>query len=120
QRCIDWNHDVLKRELGLEEADIIELPVFFLKKFTSCTCHDSQVNMVVLNKELAIPKPFGPIIDEQCALETSVCSLLEPLGLRCSFVDDLLSHHVKKGEVHCGSNTRRAHFAAMHWWDVGP
>ncbi|XP_075929564.1 protein-arginine deiminase type-4-like [Petromyzon marinus] len=79
-----------------------------------------MVNMVVLNKELAIPKPFGPIIDEQCALETSVCSLIEPLGLRCSFVDDLLSHHVKKGEVHCDSNTRRAHFAATHWWDVGP
>ncbi|XP_075929741.1 protein-arginine deiminase type-2-like [Petromyzon marinus] len=121
QRCIDWNRDVLKRELGLEEADIIDLPVlFFLNESKAEAYFPDVVNMVVLNKELAIPKPFGPIIDEQCALETSMCSLLEPLGLRCSFVDDLLSHHVKKGEVHCGSNTRRAHFAAMHWWDVGP
>nr|XP_032825558.1 protein-arginine deiminase type-2-like [Petromyzon marinus] len=121
QRCIDWNRDVLKRELGLEEVDIIDLPVlFFLNKSKAEAYFPNMVNMVVLNKELAIPKPFGPIIDEQCALETSVCSLLEPLGLRCSYVDDLLSHHVKKGEVHCGSNTRRAHFAATHWWDVGP
>lgn len=29
QNCIDWNRDVLKRELGLEEEDIIDLPILF-------------------------------------------------------------------------------------------
>lgn len=29
QGCIDWNRDVLKRELGLEEEDIIDLPILF-------------------------------------------------------------------------------------------
>lgn len=29
QSCIDWNRDVLKRELGLEEEDIIDLPILF-------------------------------------------------------------------------------------------
>lgn len=29
QSCIDWNRDVLKRELGLEDADIIDLPILF-------------------------------------------------------------------------------------------
>lgn len=29
QSCIDWNRDVLKRELGLEDDDIIDLPILF-------------------------------------------------------------------------------------------
>lgn len=32
QKCIDWNRDVLKRELGLSESDIVDIPqLFFLK-----------------------------------------------------------------------------------------
>lgn len=29
QRCIDWNRDILKKELGLTEQDIIDLPALF-------------------------------------------------------------------------------------------
>lgn len=29
QNCIDWNRDLLKRELGLEDEDIIDLPILF-------------------------------------------------------------------------------------------
>uniref|UniRef100_A0A8B9HZ22 Succinate dehydrogenase [ubiquinone] iron-sulfur subunit, mitochondrial n=2 Tax=Anseriformes TaxID=8826 RepID=A0A8B9HZ22_9AVES len=29
QRCIDWNRDILKKELGLTEEDIIDLPALF-------------------------------------------------------------------------------------------
>lgn len=32
QKCIDWNREVLKRELGLSERDIVDIPqLFFLK-----------------------------------------------------------------------------------------
>ena len=32
QECIDWNREVLKRELGLTEQDIVDIPqLFFLK-----------------------------------------------------------------------------------------
>lgn len=32
QKCIDWNREVLKRELGLSESDIVDIPqLFFLK-----------------------------------------------------------------------------------------
>ncbi|TMS19565.1 Protein-arginine deiminase type-3 [Larimichthys crocea] len=27
--CIDWNRDVLKRELGLVDEDIIDVPILF-------------------------------------------------------------------------------------------
>lgn len=29
QSCIDWNREVLKRELGLGESDIIDIPQLF-------------------------------------------------------------------------------------------
>ena len=29
QRCLDWNRDILKRELALTEKDIIDLPALF-------------------------------------------------------------------------------------------
>ena len=29
QRCIDWNRAVLKRELGLAERDIVDIPQLF-------------------------------------------------------------------------------------------
>lgn len=32
QSCIDWNREVLKRELGLTERDIVDIPqLFFLR-----------------------------------------------------------------------------------------
>ncbi|XP_078731200.1 protein-arginine deiminase type-2-like [Lampetra fluviatilis] len=121
QRCVDWNRDVLKRELGLEEADIIDLPVLFLLNKSKAEAYfPDVVNMVVLNKQLGIPKPFWPHVDGQCPLESRVRSLLEPLGLACHFVDDLKTYHLNLGEVHCGSNTRRSPFAGVRWWDVGP
>lgn len=29
QRCLDWNRDILKKELALTERDIIDLPALF-------------------------------------------------------------------------------------------
>ncbi|XP_060775421.1 protein-arginine deiminase type-2 isoform X2 [Neoarius graeffei] len=120
QRCIDWNRDLLKQELGLDEEDIIDLPVLFKvnpKMNRAVAFYPDMVNMIVLGKNLGIPKPFGPQVDGKCALETAVRSLLEPLGLNCSFIDDFTSYHVLLGEVHCGSNVLREPFACK-WWDL--
>lgn len=78
-----------------------------------------QVNMLVLGKYLGIPKPFGPIINGRCCLEEKVRSLLEPLGLHCTFIDDFFSYHVRHGDVHCGTNVRRQPFS-FKWWHMLP
>lgn len=75
--------------------------------------------MVVLGKYLGIPKPYGPIINGCCCLEEKVRSLLEPLGLCCTFIDDYLSYHELCGEIHCGTNVRRKPFP-FKWWHVVP
>ncbi|XP_014325435.1 protein-arginine deiminase type-2 isoform X1 [Xiphophorus maculatus] len=121
QSCIDWNRDVLKRELGLDDDDIIDLPILFKlddeDKSRAVAYYPDMVNMIVLGKNLGIPKPFGPKVNGRCALETEMCSLMEGLGLNCVFIDDFASYHELMGEVHCGSNVRRKPFD-FKWWNL--
>uniref|UniRef100_A0A8D2LD32 protein-arginine deiminase n=1 Tax=Varanus komodoensis TaxID=61221 RepID=A0A8D2LD32_VARKO len=120
QSCIDWNRNILKRELGLSERDIIDIPqLFTLEGSTAMALFPDMVNMLVLGKHLGIPKPFGPIIHGECCLESQVRSLLEPLGLTCDFIDDFFSYHVLSGEVHCGTNVCRERFS-FPWWNMIP
>uniref|UniRef100_A0A8C3VU00 Protein-arginine deiminase n=1 Tax=Catagonus wagneri TaxID=51154 RepID=A0A8C3VU00_9CETA len=120
QKCIDWNREMLKRELGLTERDIVDIPqLFILRGSYAEAFFPDMVNMVVLGKHLGIPKPFGPVINGRCCLEEKVRSLLEPLGLRCVFIDDYLSYHELLGEIHCGTNVRRQPFP-FKWWHMVP
>ncbi|XP_028596463.2 protein-arginine deiminase type-3-like [Podarcis muralis] len=123
QKCIDWNRDLLKEELELEEEDIIDIPQLFTRSSYSpskaVAYFPDIVNMLVLGKYLGIPKPFGPIIHEQCCLEEEVRRLLEPLGLSCTFIDDYETYHKDLGEVHCGTNVRRKAFS-FKWWNMTP
>ncbi|XP_057600499.1 protein-arginine deiminase type-4 [Hippopotamus amphibius kiboko] len=123
EKCIDWNREVLKRELGLTERDIVDIPQLFkLQKgikgiLKAEAFFPNMVNMLVLGKHLGIPKPFGPIINGRCCLEEKVRSLLEPLGLHCTFIDDFYTYHVQQGDVHCGTNVRRQPFS-FKWWHM--
>ncbi|KAM9736875.1 protein-arginine deiminase type-4 [Dama dama] len=125
EKCIDWNRAVLKRELGLTERDIVDIPQLFkLIKDSRGTAKaeaffPNMVNMLVLGKHLGIPKPFGPVINGRCCLEEKVRSLLEPLGLHCAFIDDYYAYHVRQGNVHCGTNVRREPFP-FKWWHMQP
>ncbi|NWH88951.1 PADI1 deiminase, partial [Aegithalos caudatus] len=120
QRCIDWNRDLLKQELGLSEQDIVDIPqLFILRGSRADALFPDMVNMLVLGRHLGIPKPFGPVVGGRCCLEQRVRELLEPLGLSCTFIDDFFSYHVLSGDVHCGTNVRRKPFA-FKWWHVVP
>ncbi|XP_047203394.1 protein-arginine deiminase type-2 isoform X2 [Girardinichthys multiradiatus] len=122
QSCIDWNRDVLKRELGLDDDDIIDLPILFKlenkdAEYRAVAYYPDMVNMIVLGKNLGIPKPFGPKVNGRCVLEAEMCSLMEALGLNCTFIDDFATYHKLLGEVHCGSNVRRKPFD-FKWWNL--
>lgn len=118
QHCIDWNRDILKTELGLAEEDIIDIPALYkLRQDQALALFPNMVNMIVVGKELGIPKPFGPIIQETCAVEDYVIGQLKPLGLKCTFIDNVASYHKHLGEVHCGTNVRRQPFS-FKWWQM--
>ncbi|XP_054435591.1 protein-arginine deiminase type-4 [Pteronotus mesoamericanus] len=125
ESCIDWNREVLKRELGLTERDIVDIPQLFKLRgdftgtFKAEAFFPNMVNMLVLGKHLGIPKPFGPLVNGRCCLEEKVRSLLEPLGLHCTFIDDFQAYHLRHGDVHCGTNVRRQPFS-FKWWHMVP
>ncbi|TVQ09091.1 MAG: protein-arginine deiminase [Leptolyngbya sp. DLM2.Bin27] len=120
QAYITWNREVLKQELGLDEADIIDLPALFEDKDgRAISFFPNMVNMLVLNQHLAIPKPFGPRVNDQCHFETYVRGVLNPLGLVCHFIDDWDTYFRKGGEIHCGTNTSRQPYR-QKWWEVEP
>ncbi|XP_053546241.1 protein-arginine deiminase type-1-like [Bombina bombina] len=120
QEYVDLNRDIMKKELGLSEEDIIDIPLLYNKtKFGADSFFPNVVNMLVLDKLLVIPKPFGPIINGECCLEKIVRSLLEPLGLKCNFIDDYWTYHRNFGEVHCGTNVVRKPFSKK-WWEIAP
>ncbi|XP_053307830.1 protein-arginine deiminase type-1-like [Spea bombifrons] len=120
QHSIDLNRKILKKELGLTESDIIDIPILYTEEWgTADAFFPNMVNMLVLGNYLGIPKPFGPVIDGKCCLEERARSLLEPLGLKCVFIDDYESYHLNLGEVHCGTNVLRKQFPAK-WWECSP
>uniref|UniRef100_H0XBE7 Protein-arginine deiminase n=2 Tax=Otolemur garnettii TaxID=30611 RepID=H0XBE7_OTOGA len=125
ESCLSWNREVLKRELGLTERDIVDIPQLFRLQGNvrearkASAFFPNMVNMLVLGNHLGIPKPFGPIINGHCCLEKKVRSLLEPLGLHCTFIDDFTPYHMQHGEVHCGTNVRRKPFS-FKWWNMVP
>ena len=120
QSYINWNREILKQELGLDEADIIDLPALFENKDgRAISFFPNMVNMLVLNQHLAIPKPFGPRVNEQCQFEAYVSGVLNPLGLVCHFIDDWDTYFRKGGEIHCGTNTSRQPYP-QKWWKVEP
>ncbi|BAY11420.1 protein-arginine deiminase family protein [Calothrix sp. NIES-2098] len=121
QEHINWNREVLKQQLDLGEEDIIDIPGLFQDDGygRAETFFPNMVNMIVLNQHLGIPKPFGPKLNDQCQFEAYVKGLLEPLGLVCHFIDDWDPYFRARGEIHCGTNTRRQPFA-QKWWEIEP
>ena len=84
-----------------------------------------MVNMLVITgatvaeTHLVIARPFGPEVSGTDQIEEDVRTRLASLGYgagQIHFVDDYDTYHVKLGEVHCGTNSKRtAH--TTPWWE---
>lgn len=130
QAKIDGIKKTLKRNLGLEDADFVPLPVLFHLSgggphYIAYT--PGVVNMLVLTKSdtsvrLVIPKPFGPVVGGDCEFEKDIKAQLSPLayGTDYEFVDDFFDYHVLQGEIHCGTNSLRIPPTDVHWWEQEP
>ena len=120
QEYIDWNKRVLVDEMGLSPTEIVQIPGLYFasgREGRADAYFPGMVNMLVLNRHLAIPKPFGPTVGGVCAFEAVASERLEPLGLTCHYVDTYAGYHLALGEVHCGTNVVREPMSA-NWWDI--
>lgn len=117
QKYIDYNRNLLKKELGLQEDDIIDIPAcFYPDRDKVSALLPGLVNLVAFGKDLLLAKPFGPVVDGKCRIEQHVKEKLEPLDLKCHFIDDWDVYHVEDGEIHCGTNVLRKPFE-YKWWE---
>jgi len=117
----------LKRELGLQESDFIEVPVLFTKE-EGATVADTadSTNMLVITRAdgrclCLMAKPFGPVVGDRWVFDDYIRDKLEePLGLTVQFINEWASYHVEDGEVHCGTNQVPAldSLEQRKWWEM--
>lgn len=112
QKKIDGVRRTLQAELGIADADIIEIPVLFESwpgrfagRYGALTTN--MVNSLLVGKTLIVPNPHGPLVDGADVLLQAVKDRLEPLGCKVEAIDDFYPYHRYGGEVHCGTNATR-------------
>lgn len=122
QANLDSIRSQLESELGLDAADIIEVPVIFADLTTKDLADAltaGMVNMLVINGHCIFPKPFGPVVGGKDLFEDDLVQKLTALGLTPHSLDDWFEYHVLLGEVHCGTNTLRTP-TTVKWWEFEP
>ena len=112
QKKIDGVRRTLQAELGISDADIIEIPVLFNSwpgrfagRYGALTTN--MVNSLLVGKTLIVADPHGPLVEGTDVLLQAVKDRLEPLGCKVVAIDDFYPYHRYGGEVHCGTNATR-------------
>ncbi|KAM4054316.1 protein-arginine deiminase (PAD) domain-containing protein [Hirsutella rhossiliensis] len=118
QDYLDGHLALLLKDIPLAPSDVLRIPTLWKdtlpgqKQLQSLLPH--AVNGVVLGKDYLAPKPWGPRINEKDILETAVAKVYAKANTTVWFIDDDMSHHVRGGEIHCGTNTLRE--TGVEWW----
>jgi protein-arginine deiminase len=128
QEILDAQLEIFKRELNLNEEDIIYMPSLF-EEPNGCGSYvaaliPGMVNLIVAEEKNGDPAVFlaDPFLRTETSSQSSdpmiakVRDLL-PDSLNLHFLDDWDVYHMGLGEVHCGSNVKRE--ATTEWWNDG-
>ena len=112
QGKIDAVRRTLQAELGVADADIIEIPVLFNTesgRFSGRYFAETvnMVNGLLLGNDYIVPDPRGPQVNGRDVLLQAVKDRLEPLGCRVVPLDCFDPYHRGGGEIHCGTNATR-------------
>ena len=112
QAKIDAVRRTLQDELGVADADIVEIPVLFnsSKEWYPGRYFAETVNMVnglLVGDTYIVPDPRGPLVGGKDVLLQAVRDRLEPLGCRVVPLDCFYPYHRGGGEIHCGTNAVR-------------
>lgn len=122
---IEPNIEILKAELGLDDADIVRIPALFeANRYCggySLSLIPGTANMTVYpmgdTVKAFIADPFLRADDDDRSSDPMIAEIeaLLPGGIEAVWLDDWNTYHAAWGEVHCGSNTRRT--PAGSWWE---
>ena len=126
QTRLDAIRALYRTQLGLADAEIIDLPVLFEPNGSGAAAYSpGVVNLVVIRgtgatTRLVVPDPEGP--DQPTDVWQAETTLrLQALFTAANpviitYADVFFSYHTLLGEAHCGINTVRTPPAA-DWWD---
>ncbi|RSM08121.1 hypothetical protein CEP52_004814 [Fusarium oligoseptatum] len=137
QSFINDTLDLLLEEVPLSESDILRVPTLWkdvtypwpitpdghpprlnrapLGERQVKSFFPQSINGLVLGRDYLTPKPWGPVIDGRDILEEAIKDVYARANMTVWLIDDYMSHHVRGGEVHCGTNTLREKDVA--WWE---
>ena len=124
QKIDEGTRAPLKRELGLQDSDFIEVPVLFSKEQGAVIADTADsTNMLVITRAdgrclCLMAKPFGPVVGARWVFDDYIRVKLVPLSLTVEFINEWASYHVEDGEVHCGTNQVPAldSLETRRWW----
>ncbi|MBI3179964.1 MAG: hypothetical protein HYZ27_09905, partial [Deltaproteobacteria bacterium] len=123
QARIDSIRERLAAEMNLTADDVVEVPVLYEidgydgAADLSAAKNPGVQNLVVVNDELFVPNPQGPMVGGVDGWQALTRQALEPLGIDVSFVDVWYSYHILVGEIHCGTEVQHVPYEAA-WWAV--
>lgn len=138
QKWINHNLDILLSEIPLDRDDVIHVPGVFRDRsgggvyvnpdgldfywppvlkgeYQLGAFLPGAINGIVIGDQYLSPNPFGPVINDEDILAKAVEAAYSRAGMNVTFIDDYFSHHMRGGEIHCGSNTLRQ--TDMVWWE---
>jgi len=116
QQYQDQNRGILQGALGIEDKDILEIPVVFYPPSTQRTLayFPDMVNHLVIGNYSLVPKPYGPVVDGEDQFEKAFRDAMPTRTVK--FIEDWYSYHELSGEVHCGTNCLREP-PPVNWWE---
>jgi protein-arginine deiminase len=117
---VDAQLDILKRELGLSDDEIIRIPFLHtVYAGKSIAFQPGTVNGIyVADNRFVAPEPHGPIVGNKDIFRLAVSEPLAKIGITADFIEDWDAYHRVLGEVHCGSNATRK-IPEARWWESG-
>lgn len=126
QDILDAELETFRAELGLEDEDIIYVPVLFHEEYAGydavVATIPGMVNLIVANdvdgqQTLFVPDPMMRTDVDDLSADPFIAYMEEQLPAEVPIVwmDDWYVYHMGMGEVHCGSNVVRPP-AGPEWW----
>lgn len=117
---VDGQLAALREATGLTDAEILRVPYLHHDYDSlSVAYQPGTVNgFYAGDKDFVAPDPHGPTIDGKDIFRQDLTDTLAKVGITAHFAEDWDEYHAQLGEVHCGSNTRRA-VPDVKWWETG-
>ena len=115
---VDGQLQTLKQETGITDAEIIHVP--FLHEpvqGTSLAYQPGTVNgLYYAFDTFAAPDPHGPVIGGVDIFKDQFEKAMSAVGIKVAWIEDWDLYHRLSGEVHCGTNSKRALLPDEKWW----